>query len=116
MEKKNERFINYTQTEQEVSVLLDYKSYSEVFGESCSSYHHKYRAIQRFGKKGFSEVGVINFLSTSLVQEKVPALYLSTYTDAFMLVISTDLDRAVQLLNKTENIVVVPYSSEGGNK
>eukprot|EP01091_Cochliopodium_minus_P020020 TRINITY_DN8612_c0_g1_i1.p1 TRINITY_DN8612_c0_g1~~TRINITY_DN8612_c0_g1_i1.p1 ORF type:complete len:332 (-),score=61.16 TRINITY_DN8612_c0_g1_i1:155-1117(-) len=97
------RFVNMTQYENEMSLLLDKESYTEVFNGS-QNHRIGYKAIKRNGKKGLKEIGVINCLSSPLVQKNLRVLYLSTFLDAFMLVQVNDFDSAYDLLKHQDNI------------
>lgn len=101
------RFVNLTQNENEISLLLDRESYTDVFNGSQNQRSQiKYKAIKRYGKKGFNEIGVINYLSKQLVKNDLRVLYLSTYLDAFMLVQESDFETAFSLLKQQDNIEI----------
>ena len=87
-------------------MLLDKESYEEIFNDKDSISKISYRAIKRYGKKGFTEIGVINYLSQRLVENNLRILYLSTYLDAFMLIQLNDFGIAHGLLKQQQNILI----------
>jgi hypothetical protein len=78
-------FFTFVETEDEISLLIS-KEHIKNFPEDAFTVSDIWRPIQRFRKSNFSEIGVISALSAPIARAKIPILYISTFTSAYMMV------------------------------
>jgi hypothetical protein len=78
-------FFTFVETEDEISLLIA-KEHIKNFPEDAFTVSDIWRPIQRFRKSNFSEIGVISALSAPIARAKIPILYISTFTSAYMMV------------------------------
>jgi len=116
-------FFSYTETEDEVSLILDEKSLS-LFAAAVGPNQVVvspgiWKVLQVYeGASALNETGVISRLTEPLSQAKIVMIYLSTYNTDLILVPEEKHDEAFSLLNKavtepTESINKHEVSAKG---
>jgi len=94
---ENQKFFHFTETEDEVSLLLDSVSYSIIPQELLVT-SDTWKQILRYKKNGLYEVGVVNTLARPIADKYVTMLYLSTFSSTIILVQDKSLTIALEAL------------------
>jgi len=99
------RFFSFTQTEDEISLLIDESTLSNFGGKDKLEVvlDQLWIPIKRVKKHGFREVGVVSALATLL--RDISILYLSTFASAILMVRKEDYLLAVERL-ETDGFLV----------
>jgi len=94
-----DRFISFTHTDEEISLILDKKSLSLFPKEKLQIVlDDSWIAFRRVYKNGFGETGVVCALAAPLTQ--IPILYLSSYKTSYFMVRKSELGVAVATLKR----------------
>jgi len=95
-------FFSYTETEDEVSLILDedsLKTFESIAPNPVSISPGIWKAIQVYeGAAALNETGVISSLCTPLSKENISMIYLSTYNTDLILVKDEESSKALDLL------------------
>jgi len=95
--KKKERFLSYTESEDEISLVLDKDSLSAFVDIPSPTGPWKLIKVDD-GPLGFSETGIVCSLAETL--SEVSLFYLSSYTTDYVLVEAADYDKAIEILKQ----------------
>jgi len=103
--QRTNTFFSYTETEEEISFVLDDKSitlFETVVGHNpITVTPGVYRAIQVYeGANALNETGVISKLTGPISQAKISMIYLSTFNTDLILIPEEKHDEALRLLNQ----------------
>eukprot|EP01117_Protostelium_nocturnum_P006458 TRINITY_DN2327_c0_g1_i15.p2 TRINITY_DN2327_c0_g1~~TRINITY_DN2327_c0_g1_i15.p2 ORF type:complete len:326 (-),score=66.47 TRINITY_DN2327_c0_g1_i15:1392-2369(-) len=92
------RFISFTQNEDEISLILDGESLSQIPNQNLEIVlEDAWVPIRRRQKAGFTETGVVSAISSPL--GSLSMLYLSTFHTGWFMVRKEDLEKAKLLLS-----------------
>jgi len=100
------RFFSFTQLEDEVSLIIDEKSFSTFPSENLEVIlNSTWTPIKRAHKAGFTETGVVSALAAPLSKANISMLYMSSFQTAYILVQKVDCDKAVERLSESNFVV-----------
>ncbi|UYP46156.1 hypothetical protein NEF87_002441 [Candidatus Lokiarchaeum ossiferum] len=94
--KNQDHFFSVTQTNQEISVVLDERDVSP----DCSTVELGWRCLKIDGPLYFSLIGILASIAVPLAEAKVSIFTISTFDTDYLLVKSRDLQKAKEALNK----------------
>jgi len=95
--KRKQRFMSYTESEDEISLILDKESFS--YFPIVPSITGPWKPIKvDDGPLGFSETGIVCSLAETL--SEVPLFYVSTFITDYVLVASSDFNKAINVLKQ----------------
>jgi len=99
------RFISFTQTEDEVSLIIDTRTLNQFPKEKLQVVLNEetWIPIMRTQKSGFSEIGVVSAIATPLTHMSM--LYLSSYKTGWFMVTSEAYGEAVSKLQAANFVV-----------
>ncbi|KAL6071517.1 GATS protein-like 3 [Balamuthia mandrillaris] len=104
------QFFSFAQVDEETSLLIDEESAKlfQVSPGSCIAFSEPWCCFQRKKKHGFSETGVVSYLSSILARAEIPMLYLSTYGSDLILVEQKSCKNATDLLTEAKILLEGP--------
>jgi uncharacterized protein len=94
-------FYSITKTEDEISIVTNCRT---EFGFTHSG--KKWKGLKVEGILDFSLTGIINEITKPLKENKIPVFVLSTFNTDYVFVQKENFEKAIQILNLTENITV----------
>lgn len=92
--KNRDHFFSVTQTNQEISVVLDERDVSP----DCTTVELGWRCLKIDGPLYFSLIGILASIAVPLAEAKVSIFTISTYDTDYILVKSQDLQKASEAL------------------
>lgn len=94
-------FFSYTETDEEVSLILNTATASIFPPDSINLHTEGWRLLKvESGDKplGFDETGIVSSIADPLAKAKISLFYVSTFSTDYPLVPASDLPRAAQVL------------------
>jgi len=96
-------FFSFTETQNELSMILDQRDVSDFPQISCMSRKllvetYPWRAIMRAEKATHDETNFVNSVSTPLAAANISLLYLSIYNNSVILVRENNIQQAINTL------------------
>ena len=102
-------FFSYTETEEEVSLILNQATSAIFPPESINVHTEGWRLLKiDVGDKplGFDEAGIVSSIADPLASAKITLFYISTFSTDYPLVPASDVSRAVQVLASSKFDIV----------
>jgi len=98
----NSSFYSFTKTEDEISILTNCeKPFSHLKSEKG------WKGFKVAGVLDFSLVGIINEITRPLRENGISVFVISTFNTDYLFVKETDLQRTIDIFNKTETVRVI---------
>jgi len=90
------RFLSYTETEDEISMMLDEESLSIIPYDVLKNSEDKWKYLKvNDGPLGFTETGIASSLADTLSAAGVSIFYISTFETDYVLITKQDAETAV---------------------